>query len=200
MRTLAAVVALSCAVLAGCGESHVPGSAPRPAERLLGQPVLRLGQAADFRLRDQSGRLVRLSAQRGHVVILTFLYTSCPDVCPLTAAKLGLAARQLGPLARRLRIIAVSVDPEHDTPANVTHFVAKFRLPPQFRYLTGTRPRLQPVWQSYNVLVERRNIERVDHSVPILVIDARGRPRAIFDTTAQPSAIAHDVRLLLKRA
>jgi protein SCO1/2 len=202
----AAVAALLCVVVPGCGASHTATSAPqsagpakKPTNGLLGQPSLRLGEAADFSLRDQHGRTVRLAGQRGRIVVLTFLYTSCPDVCPLTAAKLGLAARRLGPLARRLRIIAVSVDPDNDTPANVSRFVAEYRLPSQFHYLTGTRKQLQPVWQSYNVLVERRNLERLDHSIPIVVIDAQGRPREYFDHSATPAAIAHDVRLLLKR-
>jgi protein SCO1/2 len=164
-----------------------------------GKPTLRAGVAADFVLTDQRGRLVRLSAQRGRAVLITFLYTSCPDVCPLTAAKLGLVARQLGPLAKRLSILAVSVDPENDTPSNVRRFVAKFHLPPQFHYLMGTSKQLQPVWQSYNVLVERRNLERIDHGIPIVAIDPAGRPRVYFSHSAPPSSIAHDVRLLLKR-
>jgi protein SCO1/2 len=202
----AAFAAVPCFALAGCGAPHATAPAPKAsattahrAGGLLGQPSLRLGVAADFRLRDQHGRVVQLSAQRGRVVLLTFLYTSCPDVCPLTAAKLGLAARNLGPLARRLRIIAVSVDPENDTKANVAHFVSRLQLPSQFHYLTGSRKELQPVWQSYNVLVERRNLERIDHSVPLVVIDAQGRPREYFAESVTPAAIAHDVRALLTR-
>ena len=143
---------------------------------------------------------MRLSAQRGKVVLLTFLYTGCPDFCPLTAAKLGVVVRTLGPLARRVRVLAVSIDPDGDTPANVTRFVAKFHLPSQFHYLAGSRLRLRRVWQSYNVLVERRNLERIDHSIPIIAIDTRGRPRVYFTISATPTAIEHDVRVLLRRA
>ena len=60
-----------------------------------GAPALGASVAADFALRDQDGRVVRLSAQRGRFVLLTFLYTHCPDVCPLLASNLNLALREL---------------------------------------------------------------------------------------------------------
>ena len=94
----------------------------------------------------------------------------------------------------------MSVDPVNDTPRNVRRFIARLHLPVEFHYLTGTQAQLLRVWQSFNVLVERRNLERVDHGVPIVVIDKRGRPRVYFDHTATASAIAHDIRRLLGRA
>jgi protein SCO1/2 len=192
------VIAFACA---GCGSAQ-KGQRPTTSSptAFRGLPTLRSGVAADFALVDQHGTSVRLSAQRGRVVLLTFLYTSCPDICPITAAKLGAAARLLGPLGPRLRILAVSVDPDNDTPRNVRRFIAKLHLPAEFHYLTGSRAQLFRVWQSYNVLVERRNLERVDHGVPIVAIDTRGRPRVYFSQTSTPTAIAHDVRLLLHPA
>jgi protein SCO1/2 len=196
-RSLALILAVSACV--ACGSSHA-APAPGAAPSFRGDPTLHHSVAADFALVDQHGRRVRLSAQRGKVVLLTFLYTSCPDVCPLTAAKLGIVARTLGSLSARLRILAVSVDPTGDTHANVARFVAKFNLPLQFHYLTGSRRTLQPVWQSYNVLVERRNLERVDQSFPTIAIVSEGRPRVYFTTSATPAAIEHDVRILLRRS
>ena len=197
LRGAAALVLLACAG-AGCGAAtKTPSASSSTPSAFRGTPTLRAGVATDFSLVDQHGSSVRLSAQRGRVVVLTFLYTSCPDVCPITAAKLGAASRLLGPLASRVRILAVSVDPTNDTPRNVRRFITRLRLPAEFHYLTGTRAQLAPVWQSYNVLVERRNLERVDHGIPIVVIDKRGRPRVYFSHTATATAIAHDVRLLL---
>jgi protein SCO1 len=198
-RQIAGVAALLVSVLAvaACGASSKQPT--HVVDALIGQPTLIRGVAADFRLRDQDGHRVTLAGERGRVVLLTFLYTSCPDICPITAAALGTAVRELGSAAQRVRVLAVSVDPDNDTRANVRRFIARLKLPPEFRYLSGTRAQLQPVWQSYNVLVERRNLERVDHGIPIVAIDKRGRPRVYFSHTATPAAIAHDVRLLLRQ-
>jgi protein SCO1/2 len=188
--TLVTVVA----VLAGCAGSSA--ESPRPHVALRGEKVLST-TASDFSLHDQHGRVVRLSGERGKVVLLTFLYTSCPDVCPTTAAALSVVVRTLGPERRDLRVLAVSVDPTGDTPQAVRRFTRRLRLPPEFHYLTGSRAHLKPIWQAYNLLVEPRNLERVDHSAYVLAIDRNGTPRAYYPHTPNVPAVVHDVRALL---
>src|SRR5690606_10483127 len=70
--------------------------------------------AQDFRLTDQFGNQVALSDFRGRPVVLTFLYTTCPDVCPLIAERLRLTANALGDDVSRVGILAVSTDPRND--------------------------------------------------------------------------------------
>lgn len=67
--------------------------------------------APNFQLEDQEGRQVALSDLRGKVVVLTFLYTHCPDVCPLIAEHLKTASSQLGAAMNQVAFVAVSVDP-----------------------------------------------------------------------------------------
>src|SRR2546423_1595885 len=87
--------------------------------------------APDFTLTDGvTGRAVTLSAQRGQIVALTFLYTSCPDVCPLTAARFRAAQAELQADASRVTFMAVSVDPDRDTPQAGGNFSAAHGLPP----------------------------------------------------------------------
>jgi protein SCO1/2 len=200
---MGAATLIVAALAAGCGggKSSAPttvtaASPSRPT--FAGQPVLADAVAADFALRDQRGALIRLSAQRGRVVLLTFLYTHCRDVCPLIAEHLQSALTALGPERDRVRVLAVSVDPAGDTAKSVRAFVTEHRLGPQFSYLTGTRPQLQPVWQAYNVLSTPRNEQVVDHSAPTLLIDQKGRPRVYYDSSFTAAPIAHDVRLLLR--
>jgi len=69
----------------------------------------------DFRLRDQDGKAVSLRAYRGRVVVLTFMYTTCRDTCPLTATQIRGA---LDDLKAPPPALAVSVDPVNDTPIN----------------------------------------------------------------------------------
>jgi protein SCO1/2 len=160
-----------------------------------GTPVLPGTTAQDFALRDQNGSVIRLSQQRGRVVLLTFLYTDCPDVCPLVATNLNTVLRSLGPRQRaRVRVIAVSVDPAHDTPGAVRAFVRTHALLPQFHYLLGSRSDLLPIWQAYNLLVETKSVERVSHTAYVLLIDRTGKPRIYYPSSVGAAAVLRDVR------
>jgi protein SCO1/2 len=140
---------------------------------------------------------VHLRALRGKVVLLTFLYTHCPDVCPLTAANLNTALQRLGGERAQVAVLAVSVDPAGDTHASILSFIQRHRLLPQFRYLTGRRATLEGVWRKYNVAVVRRGPGDVDHTLYTLLVDRGGTARVLFDVKATPGAITHDVRQLL---
>src|SRR5439155_13036814 len=131
--------------------------------------------APDFALRDQNGELVRMSDQRGKVVLLTFLYTHCPDVCPLIAENLNQTLRTLGPARGKVRVIAVSVDPKGDTAKSVRHFVRTHDLLPQFHYLTGTPTQLAAVWKSYGIFVNPEHLDAVDHTAYTALVDASGK-------------------------
>src|SRR2546426_5009810 len=78
--------------------------------------------APDFRLTDQFGKPISLSQFKGKPVVLTFLYTHCPDVCPLTAEKLHTVMQSLSSDASRVAVLAVSIDPKGDTTESVLNF------------------------------------------------------------------------------
>ena len=154
----------------------------------------------DFSLHDQAGQLVTLHGQRGKAVLLTFLYTHCPDVCPITAQNLNQALRLL-PKAERaeVRILAVSVDPRRDTRAAVRHFVRTHQLLPQFRYLTGTFNELVKAWRYYNITsIREAKTGNINHTLYTLLVDRTGKARVLYAANAQPTDVAHDLRLVLK--
>jgi len=154
--------------------------------------------AHDFALRDQDGKLVRLSALAGKYRIVTFLYTSCPDVCPLIASNLNLALRKLTPAERaQVRVLAISVDPKGDTPAAVRRYVKAHRLLPQFRYLTGTHAQLAPVWRGWHVAVTPGKLDTVDHSAYEMLVDPQGKGRVVYDAGVQWDDVLHDLRVLM---
>src|SRR5262249_20851971 len=149
---LLAIVVLA----AGCGSAEKKAAQPDASaatSKFMGSavpgPPL---DAPNFALRDQDGKLVRLSAQRGNDVVVAFLSTKARDVCPVIAGNLNAALRRLGP-GGKTRVLAVSVDPKNDTPAAVRRYVKAHRLVPQFRYLIGTKAQLAPVWKAYHVAV-----------------------------------------------
>ena len=194
-RLLLLTAVLGAAVVAGCG------SGGKPATRKLqfvGPTLEHPSTPPSFRLTDQQGRQVRLAALRGKVVLLTFLYTHCPDVCPLTAGNLNTMLRRLGQRRDDVEVLAVSVDPAGDTPAAVRSFVRRHRLLPQFHYLTGSQRVLAGIWRAYHVTAVRNGKdELVDHTLYTLLVDRGGTARVLFDAQAGPDAITHDVRQLL---
>jgi protein SCO1/2 len=187
------VIVAAAVAAAGCG-----GSAPVRAS-FTGTPVPGTPQAPDFTLVDQSGAQVALSAQRGSLVLLTFLYTNCPDVCPLIAQNLNTVLRQLTPQQLvRVRVLAVSVDPAGDTPANVSAFVRRHRLLPAFRYLTGARPELEDIWGAYHIAAQPISSSFSEHTAATYLIDAAGRERVLYTAVATPADVEHDIHQLLE--
>jgi protein SCO1/2 len=192
--------ALTAAVLllAGCGGSNSSAPTTTRASRFAGAALVNGTPAPGFALRDQSGRVVRLSAERGRFVIVTFLYTNCPDVCPLIASNLNTALRELGPRRREVRVLAVSVDPKGDTPTAVRAYARAHRLVPQFRYLIGTAAELRRVWARYDVLAVARKPDLVDHVAYTVLVDREGKRRVVYGSEVKARQVLHDLRVLLK--
>jgi len=157
--------------------------------------------APDFTLTDGlTGDAVTLSSLRGNVVAMAFLYTRCPDVCPITAAKFRAAQQALGADASRVRFVAVSVDPDGDTPSEVRAFSAAHDLSSNWRYLIGARAQLQAVWSAYGVGAFSSPTGRgVDHNDAIYVLDASGREREIVHSDIAVNDLVSDIRALLKQ-
>jgi protein SCO1/2 len=148
-------------------------------------------------LRDYLGHKVDISAYQGKAVLVTFLYTHCPDVCPLIAANLHNALALLGPQAGKVKIVAVSTDPRGDTPAAVRAFVALHGMTGRMEYLIGSRRALTPVWKAWGVSASNPTAsDKVSHTAAIYGISASGRVMTLYASNFKPSDIAHDVPLL----
>lgn len=188
-RWAALAVVLVCA---GCGGSHaakVSGPPPSPYRGVLLKPP---AAAPLFALRDQAGTLLGSQSERGHWFVVAFLYTHCPDVCPLIANNLGTAMRKLPDL----RVLAVSVDPKRDTPAAVRRFLRVHRLSAKFRYLTGTRAQLAPVWKKFHVAALPGPAGTITHNTFELLVDPSGKERLFYDSTLRAVDLEHDLPLL----
>lgn len=189
---LAAALAAVAVVCAGCGSSHAKVSGPPPSPyrgSLLKPPPV---AAPSFGLRDQAGRTLGSQSERGHWFVVAFLYTHCPDVCPLIASNLGAAMRKLPDL----RVLAISVDPKGDTPAAVRAFLRVHRLTARFHYLTGTRAELAPVWKKFHVAAAGGPEGTVSHSAFELLVDPSGRERVFYDSSLRAVDVEHDLSLL----
>jgi protein SCO1/2 len=152
-----------------------------------------------LKLNNYLGDPVDLSSYRGKAVLVTFLYTSCPDVCPLITANLHVAQKLMGPAeASKVRIVAVSVDPRGDTRKTVAAFLARHEMTGNMKYLIGSAHELGQVWKAWNVGSERdaQQPQLVNHSGLVYGISASGKVTTIYSANFKPSEIVHDVPAL----
>ncbi len=150
--------------------------------------------APDFTLRDQTGATVSLASLRGKVSAITFLDTQCLNLCPLQASLLGIVQSDLE-RAKPLTVVVISVRPEADTPAAIAAFASSHGLKAPFYWLSGSRPQLAAVWDSYGISVVPATGD-LAHSSVIYLIDRRGYERVAFADVPQSSWVERDVRLL----
>ena len=200
------VLLVCAAVVVGAGVGVAlaatrTSSAPtkRTQLQLHGQAVWSSGQkpASDFSLRDQAGRTVSLSSQRGHVVLLAFLDSRCHSACPLDGAQLGRVARVLR--GRPLDLVVVSVDPWADTPASARAFARHARWASGWQWLLGSKRTLKPIWRAYAIAVIRTPHDVV-HTRTAYLIDPKGYVRAAYLFPLEPAGVVRDARSLLRAA
>lgn len=154
-----------------------------------------------FTLTGGDGHPVDANAFRGHLALVYFGYTHCPDVCPETMARLMEVLAKLGPQANDVRILFVSVDPARDTPQAMQSYVAAFDAE-HARGLTGTDGQIESLAKRYRVAyqMEQRDPSggyEVTHSSAVYIFDANGRARLLATDGDSPDAIATDVRRII---
>lgn len=202
--TIAAVLGLVATALVGVlvlggGDQRAAQAFTVGASGFAGAVSPEGARAADFRLRDQDGAPATLGAERGRVTVLTFLYTTCQDTCPIAASQILGALEDLGPAGEDVAALAVSVDPANDTPARARKFLLDRRLTGRMRFALGEEAQLRPVWRAYGIQPQGDDPEARDfeHSARVVVVDERGFQRVAFPLSElTPPALAHDIRLL----
>jgi protein SCO1/2 len=188
---LAGVFALGAVVLAaGSGESD-QGSPTTFEGSLMPKGV----RAPDFRLRNQDGDPVSMRSLRGRPVVVTFLYTTCQDSCPIQAQTVRGALDELG---HDVPALAIAVDPPRDTPERAQAFLSKQRATGRIDFVLGSRAELQPLWTAYAI---RPQSVTEEHIARFTLIDSRGFQRIGYPgSQATPERLAHDLRLLEREA
>ncbi len=206
LRVLLSLVVL-VVIAGGIALVSVGGSSGRQAKKTQAnfdaQGVLSpVAAAPSLALHNYLGEPVNIDSYRGKAVLVTFLYTHCPDVCPLIASNLRVAQNLMSSaVSSKLQIIAVSADPRGDTPKAVAAFLARHEMTGRMQYLTGTASQLAPVWKAWGVGSERdaQQPEFINHSGLVYGITGSGKRMTIYASNFQPDEIAHDVPLLAAR-
>ena len=163
-----------------------------PGDTPVAAPRMRLEDAA-------TGKPFDTASLRGRGYMVTFLYTHCPDVCPLIGAELQAALRELGKEAKKVAVVAVSVDPRGDTRAAVRSWLKVHREPANFHYLIGSEKELEPYWDAWHVGPQIAGDPNSAHTAAIYLISRQARIAAIVDAGTQvPSSnLAQNFKALM---
>jgi protein SCO1/2 len=180
---------------------HAPAQHAAPAPPVPMARTQVATEAPDVVLTDQDGRRFAFRDLRGKAVLVSFVYTSCPDVCPVmfhvvTEVQKRVQAEGHGDVVS----VFVTTDPEIDSPQVLKTFALRRSVDfSATTLLTGKPDELQAVWSAFGVKVKRQARGLVDHSPLTVLIDARGVIRYRY-LSGFPDAdiIAADVRNVLK--
>ena len=137
------VAACSLALVLACK------SEPKPPQR-----------AADFSLpdvvlKDQDNRQVRFKDHFGarEPLVITFIYATCTTVCPVVSTGFATLQAGLGADSARIRLVSISIDPEHDTPAVMKSYLQHFRSGPGWEFLTGSQADIRQIRNAFDLNV-----------------------------------------------
>jgi protein SCO1/2 len=149
-----------------------------------------IARAPDFALKDPGGDTVRLAGYRGRVVLLAFVFTSCPGVCPMISQQMAALQGRLKQerlFGSKAAMLSVTVDPDTDTAEVLAEYARTFGADPAgWRFLREEAPRLDPVLKAYDewtkLLPSRRGAQRaeLDHPARVYLIDPAGNIREIY--------------------
>jgi protein SCO1 len=200
--TLVAIAGVVAVVaIGGNGGSQASGARGGHGEFKAAEVFSTPTPAPGLALRNYLGQPVNIDSYRGKAVLVTFLYTNCPDVCPLITASLHSALELLGKEDSKVQVIAVSVDPRGDTPKAVAAFLARHEMTGRMQYLIGSAHELGRVWKAWGVGSERdaEQPQFINHTGLVYGISGSGRRTTIYAANFIPAEVAHDVPLLAAR-
>jgi protein SCO1 len=194
--SLLALLVLAAVFIANAKSTHAD------APGFVNATVYPGGTAAAPRMKLEdaaSGKAFDTASLHGHPYMVTFLYTHCPDVCPLIGSELAAALRELGGQAKKTDVVALSVDPRGDTRSAVQAWLKVHREPANFHYLIGSEAELKPYWNAWHVGPQIAGDPDSSHTAAIYLVDRKAMIRGIVDAGTQvPSAdLATDFRRLI---
>lgn len=152
----------------------------------------------DFALTDQTGKSFDTRSLHGRIQVVFFGFTHCPDICAPTLTKLAQAMKQLGADASQIQVLFVTVDPAHDTPAQLGKFLAGFD--PAFIGLTGTAAQVQAVAGSHMSYFHKEAGQgaQIVHTGTVFIKDRQGRMRLMLKESASVEDLVHDLQLVVR--
>jgi protein SCO1/2 len=191
------LAALLCAgMVPSIAHSHIPTPPKHPGE--IGRRVVKTA-VPNFKLVDQNGKPFQFTAARGKVVLVTFIFTACPDVCPLFTAKFAAIQRALDETRfQDYWLLSITTDPVRDDVATLKDYAQRFKADlARWSFLTGTTSDLAKAWKAFGVNVTRTESGQVFHTALTTLIDRHGIRRVdYYGDRWQEKELLKDIRWL----
>jgi len=152
-----------------------------------------------FKLVDQNSQPITEQDLIGHPYLVFFGFTHCPDVCPTTLFEVSEILRKLGPDAKNVRALFITVDPERDTPAVLKDYMSSFDP----RVIGATRDSAAIMWaeKAFRVYAKKIPLDgggyTMDHTAIVYLMDKAGRFVAPFNMKRRPEEAAADLKRYL---
>lgn len=156
--------------------------------------------APNFTLTDENEKNFEFKAASGKLVLVNFIYTTCPDVCPLFTAKLAAIQRALdGGGGVNYLLLSITTDPARDIPAKMKDYAQAFKADfRRWHFLTGSPKDLARVWKGFGVRVQDLGNGQIQHTNLTTLIDARGFRRVdYYGDKWQEKEVLKDLRRLV---
>jgi protein SCO1 len=176
---------------------------PWLSHAMEGEALPRIGPAPEFSLTTQDNRRLSLQELRGKVVVVTFIYTSCGDTCPLLTAKMVRLQSRFGTdFGRTVFFVAITVDPEQDTPEVLKRYAQTHGADlAGWAFLTGTLGEIRQVARHYGIYSKKTSLGQVDHTFLTSLIDHRGMLRVQYQGVRfAPEEMLGDLQSLVEEA
>lgn len=180
-------------MLAGAAFARAGDPSDRPA-------LPDMGPAPDFALLSSDDVEVELSSLRGKVVVVAFIYTWCPDVCPLLTDKMAWIQEELGTsFGKDVAFVSITFDPERDTTAVLSDYADAFDADPAgWFFLTGDVAAVRRVATDYGVVTIPGTDGAIGHNLLTTLIDRHGRMRVQYTGFRfDPKELHQDLLLLM---
>ncbi len=151
----------------------------------------------DVTLTDEEGRRVALRAalEGEQPVILNFIFTTCTTICPVLSATFTQVQQELGPGRDDVRMISISIDPEHDTPERLRVYAERFGAGPQWAFLTGRLDDIVAVQKAFDAY--RGN--KLNHAPLTFLRASEAEPWMRLDGIASAADVMKEYGQLLKQ-
>jgi protein SCO1/2 len=125
-------------------------------------------------------------------VVLQFIFTTCPSICPLLSTALSAAQAEMG---EGVRLVSISIDPEYDTPARLRDYARRFKAGPRWRFLTGGREDVAAVQKAFGAW----RVNKMSHEPLTFLRRAAGEPWVRLAGPVGAGELAAEVRRLSGR-
>lgn len=149
-----------------------------------------LGAIPAFHLIDERSQPFTDDALRGHVTIVSFLFTRCDTICPVTTMKLQRVQEKTFDVGERVKLLSFSVDPAYDTPTRLTEYAQRYRADAtRWRFVTGEPEAVRALVEGpfmtsmIRDTVDRPNgIPNIAHGGYFLLVDPQLHLRGTYDS------------------